>query len=302
MTVTYVEVVRARDRIRRFLDPTPLDVLRDGGYIKLENTNPGHSFKIRGALNAALEYEDALITASTGNFGNALAIAGELVGSKITVVVPRTVAPTKLAKIKQYGVDVTVVGDSMDDAEEYGRQRADKESVRYVSPYNDRAVIAGGGVVGLEILEQRPDTSKIYVPTGGGGSVTGIAVAVSKQTETEIIACCPDQSTAFMSAVLNTGPGNTGPSLADALVGGIEDNCVTVDLARAYHIRFGVVSERDIQEACVKLLKLGWLAEPAAAVGIAVRDNEMGADTTSSACVLTGSNVDISVVRALISN
>jgi len=301
MSVNYADVRQAQDRIRRFLNPTPIDVLEDGVCVKLENAIPGHSFKIRGALNAVLEYDEALITASTGNFGSALAIAGGLVGSKVTVVVPRTVTPIKVAKIKRHGVDVAVVGESLDDAEEHARQQADAASVRYVSPYNDRAVIAGGGVVGLEILEQRPDASRIYVPTGGGGLVTGIAVAVSKQPGMEVIACCPDQSTAFMAAVLNSGAGSPGPSIADALVGGIEDECITVELARAYRIRFGLVPERSIQEACVRLLQLGWLAEPAAAVGTAVRDKDPDAERTSSVCVLIGSNVDVSVVRAMIS-
>ncbi len=126
-------------------------------------------------------------------------------------------------------------------------------------------------------------------------------MAVSKQPGMEVIACCPDQSTAFMAAVLNSGAGSPGPSIADALVGGIEDECITVELARAYRIRFGLVPERSIQEACVRLLQLGWLAEPAAAVGTAVRDKDPDAERTSSVCVLIGSNVDVSVVRAMIS-
>lgn len=291
---------QARERCSAYIRTTPIEVLESGERIKLENVNLGHSFKIRGALNAILGYsENAFVTASTGNFGNALSISGEMIGADVTVVVPESTTAGKIRKIERRAKRVMVAGRSLDDAELYAHQIARSDSLRYISPYNDALVIAGGGVIGLELADQCPNISTVYVPTGGGGLVTGIAAAMSRRPGTRIVACCPDHSTAFMSAVLGTGNGVPGPSMADALVGGIEADSITIDLARIYNIEFSLVSEDQIAKAVVALMKLGWLVEPAAAVSFAAMDRGgiKGNDTVS---VITGSNVDLNVIRSLI--
>ena len=298
--VAYEDVARAGRNTSRLLPPTPIDAVKKNLMLKLENANVGHSFKIRGALNAIIEYGGPLVAASTGNFGNAIAIAGQILDTEVVVVVPKNITPEKLDRIRSHHVEVIVSGGTFGGAERFAHELAIARSIRFVSPYNDPAVIAGGGVIGLEIAEQITTGARIYVPTGGGGLVSGIAIALAGEQRFEVIASCPEQSTAFMFAVLERGIGVPGPSIADGLIGEIEDDCLTVTTARNYGVQFELASEAEIESACVALLRLGWLAEPAAAVGVAVSERMRQHDLLPHVCILTGSNIDYRIVKTLV--
>src|SRR5262249_20184867 len=138
--------------------------------LKLETLQPTFSFKLRGAFNAVLRLVEtsgderpALVTASAGNHGRALAYAAKSVGMPLTVYAPAQAPRTKLDAIRACGAELRLCAD-YDDAER--RAKEHDGTALYVSPYADRDVIAGAGTVGLEILEDRPDVGRIVVPIG----------------------------------------------------------------------------------------------------------------------------------------
>ncbi len=297
MIVSLEMVKAAQTRIRNFLEPTPVEDIESAVSLKLEIVNPGHSFKIRGALNAALIHSRTpLITASNGNHAIALSVAGRMVGAKVTVVIPESASEGKKRRLAELDAEIIQHGSALDNAELHARLLARQRGSYYVSAYNDSDVIAGAGVVGLEIVSQYPDVRRIYVPTGGGGLAGGIAVAVSEFPGIEVVACCPDHSTALMAATLALDNGIPGPSIADALVGGIEPDSITISLVRDLKIGFSLVSDAEIKDAVCRLLSIGWLVEPSGAVGAAClwKDSD---NRDRSVAILSGSNTDIKTLR-----
>ena len=167
--------------------------------LKLETLQPTFSFKVRGALNAVLRLAEAsgggrpaLVTASAGNHGRALAYAARAAGMPLTVYAPEHAPRTKLNAIRACGADLRLCPD-YDEAERRAKQHGG--NALFVSPYTHPDVIAGAGTVGLEILEDRPDLGRIVVPVGGGGLVSGIAIAAREAgvpvTGVEVEASCP---------------------------------------------------------------------------------------------------------------
>jgi threonine dehydratase len=190
--VTLRDVDAAQARIMPHLHRTPLltsaqlsDISGVRLGMKAEVFQKTGSFKARGALNAALllnpdQRERGLVTLSAGNHGQGLAWAGARVGTKTVVFMPKTAVPAKVDAIRGYGAEPRFVENMervLDDLVPYQREHG----LTFVSPFADPAVIAGQGVVGLEILEDMPDVENIIVAAGGGGLLSGILVAVKSQ-------------------------------------------------------------------------------------------------------------------------
>ena len=190
--VTLQDVLDARVRIMPHLRRTPLlssaTIGRIAGVrlgLKAENFQKTGSFKSRGALNAALQLtpeqrEKGLTTISAGNHGQGLAWAGSMVGARTVVFMPKTAVPTKVEAIRGYGAETMFSEDMEGVFDAMEAYRAD-HGMTFVSPFSDRAIIAGQGVVGLEILEDMPDVENVIVPVGGGGLISGVALAIKSQ-------------------------------------------------------------------------------------------------------------------------
>jgi threonine dehydratase len=153
-----------------------------GILLKLESLQVTGSFKARGAINAVLtlpveRLQRGIVTASGGNHGLAVAYAGWAVAVPATVFLPRSVAADKLAKLSDWGAQVVVVGEVWDDSNQAALQHAEAEGRTYIHPFADPAVIGGAGTIALEILEQAPDVDTLVVAIGGGGLISGIAIA-----------------------------------------------------------------------------------------------------------------------------
>ncbi|MFM7120915.1 MAG: pyridoxal-phosphate dependent enzyme, partial [Gammaproteobacteria bacterium] len=170
---------------------TPLQPARNlsrrTGYrvqLKREDLQPVFSFKIRGAYNkmaglAREELERGVITASAGNHAQGVALAAQTLDARATIVMGRNTPSIKVDAVRAYGARVVLHGDSYDEAKEHAAALTRKHDLVYVPPYDDLAVIAGQGTVGMEIMNQHgaaPDA--IFVPVGGGGLVAGIAAYV----------------------------------------------------------------------------------------------------------------------------
>ena len=259
------------------LEPTPL-VESDGFSLKLEILQPTGSFKVRGAANAVAHVDESVVTASAGNFGLALAWAAGGAGVAATVVVAETASPEKIAKLRRFPVELVIHGADYDEAERHALSLPG----RYVSPYNDRDVIAGNGTLALEL----PDADCVVVPIGGGGLAAGIRLA----TDARVVGVVPERFPA-MPAALAAGrvveiEGDW--TIADALHGNIEPGCVTVDLLRGTEVV--EVTEAEIEDAMRFLAREhGLVTEGAGATATAAI--LAGKAPRASVAVVSGRNV-----------
>ncbi|MCW8862466.1 MAG: threonine ammonia-lyase [Rhodospirillales bacterium] len=155
---------------------------RTNTYLKLENLQVTGSFKVRGAfVKLSGLTKDArsrgVIAASAGNHAQGVAYHAHNLGIPATIVMPKGTPFTKVAKTEKYGARVVVKGEGFYEAEKIARSMAETERLEYIHPYDDALVMAGQGTIGLEILEDTPDTDVLIVPIGGGGLISGIATA-----------------------------------------------------------------------------------------------------------------------------
>lgn len=268
-------------------------------WLKLESLQPTHSFKVRGAFNAltSLPGDRAVVTASAGNHGAALAWAAARLGVTLTVFTPRDAPRAKLARIAALGAALRDEADDYDDAERRARAFSSLEGLAFVSPYNDRLVVAGAGTIGLEILAQVPEVDEIVLPLGGGGLASGVAVAVGeRQRRPRVVAAEPAESPAFTTA-LSAGrivPIVVGETIADGLAGNLEAGSITFDLVRRHVDEVVTVEDARVRDAVATLVREEHLvAEGAAAVAVAaVANRGTRAASHCTVVVLSGSNID----------
>ena len=247
-------------------------------YFKCEHNQRTGSFKFRGASNKIRLLSDAVskqgvITASTGNHGQGLALAGQSRQVPVTVYAPATASTAKLKKIELYGATIELVeGDALA-AELAAGQAARERGMTFVSPYNDLDIIAGQGTVGMEIAAQQPAVDAVFIAVGGGGLISGTAIALKQlQPQAEIVACWPAVAHS-MHACLQAGEivdVAEAETLSDGTAGGVEPGSVTFELCQQLIDRQVLVSEEDIAAAMRSLaLKEQWMVEGAAGVALA---------------------------------
>ena len=190
LTVTLQDIVKAKKAIAEYAKQTPLikseylsRLCQADIYLKLENLQPTHSFKMRGVMNKLLnltaeEKARGVVTASAGNHGQAVAFGAKELGFSAKIVVPTNTPQVKVEGIKRWGAELLLFGANYPESEAKAKQLAQESGRLYISPYNDEYIIAGHGTAGLEILEQQPNIDVVVVPVGGGGLISGISIAV----------------------------------------------------------------------------------------------------------------------------
>ncbi len=195
--LTLHEIYLAQQRIEPYITRTPLvrssllsAQLGFDVWLKLENRQHTGSFKPRGALNKILslsaeERERGIVAASAGNHALGVAHAAQCLGlTKADLFVQANAAPAKIAKLRQYNVNLHLVGQLFDEAQAAAFEFAEKTGATFVSAYDDLDVIAGQGTVGLEIMQDLPDVDTIVVPVGGGGLIAGLATVAKSLNPT----------------------------------------------------------------------------------------------------------------------
>ena len=177
-------------------------------WMKREDLQPVHSFKLRGAYNriSGLTEEECargVIAASAGNHAQGVALAARKLGVKALIVMPRTTPSIKVESVRDYGARIKLSGDTYDEAYMYAAAQAEETGMTFVHPYDDPEVIAGQGTVALEILRQHEaDIEAIFVPVGGGGLIAGIAAAVKAlRPEIKVIGVEPDEAPCMYEAL-----------------------------------------------------------------------------------------------------
>lgn len=311
LPVTHADILAAEARIRPYVAPTPLEAAPDLGpqvWLKLENLNPTHSFKLRGALNAVLSLDTeararGLVTASSGNHAQGLAYAAHLVGAQARILMPTHTPRRKVEGVRRWGAQAVLFGETYDATETEARRLERDEGLTYVSPYNDARVIAGAGSIGLEIAAQRPDAARVLVCVGGGGLIAGIGAALkATHPDAQLIGVNALSAPSMHNALTGTQHPERWDTLAEALSGRIEDGSITLPMARALIDAILLVDEDAIAEAMRWAVDVqGWLVEGGGAVGIAaLRRGLVPADDRPTVIVVSGGNLDGTTLRRVL--
>lgn len=305
---TALAAADAAPRIKGQIERTTLersdffsDRLGANVYFKLENLQTTGSFKLRGATNrlmtlTAEERQKGCVAASSGNHGVAVACAMQKLGMRGVIFVPEQTSKAKVEKIKGYGGNVEFFGNDGLDTEQHARAYAEQNDMRYLSPYNDPAVIAGQGTCGIELLEQIEDIDTIYVAVGGGGLIGGVgSVLKTHNPRINVIGCQPEASAVMAKSVvagrLLDIPSE--PTLSDGTAGGIEAGAITFALNQAVVDTFVTVSEAEIANAMRLYVSAeGHAIEGAAGVAIAAMLAENNTDPKHNiVAIVCGGNI-----------
>ena len=317
MLVTLDDVVAARQRIADHIYVSPCArsetfsrAIGAHGFLKLENLQMTGAYKERGALNKLLtmppaERAKGLVAASAGNHAQAVAYHAGRLGVAATIVMPEATPLLKVANTRGHGARVVLHGANYEEAYAEARRLEQVEGLTFVHPFDDPAVIAGQGTVALELLEQVPELDAELVPVGGGGLVSGMAVALKARAphvrvigvETEMLPC--------MLASLDEGRLVTVEAASTVADG--------IAVKRAGEITFlhvqklvdeiVTVSEEEIASAILYLLeKEKTVAEGAGAVAVAALLNHKvrGLEGRRVVAMVSGGNIDVNVVARVI--
>lgn len=276
-------------------------------YIKFENLQFTASFKERGALNRLLQLDEAerrrgVCTMSAGNHGQAVAYHAHRLGIPATIVMPRQTPFVKVQQTQAHGATVVLHGDTLAEAFEHSQRILLEQHLTFVHPYDDPAVMAGQGTVALEMLEAQPDLEQIVVPIGGGGLISGVAVAARAQRPDIAILGVQSSSYPSMAAAL---AGREAVCQGNTIAEGIavkNAGVHTREVVRALVQDIVLVSETEIERSIALLLNIEkTVAEGAGAASLAAvlsqperhRGRRVGV-------ILSGGNIDPRLLASVI--
>lgn len=303
---------RAHAAIERYVMRTPL---RSSPYfsektgfdvnLKLENWQPTGSFKIRGALHLVhslpvTEQLQGLVAWSAGNHALGVAYAAAVYDVPATIFVPRRTPRTKVDKLRYYPVRVEY-GETYEHCEQLGRELAAKTHMHIVHPYDDWRVVAGQGTVGLELYEDMPELDAVVVPVGGGGLISGVAIALkSLDPEIRIIAVQSAASPVLQKSLQDQKCYEEFPveySIAEGLAGGIGK--IVYELAPKWIDEILNIEEEFIPPVIGQLLRYEQkVVEASAAIALAALPRIESVPRGSRvAVVVTGGNLDLNLMN-----
>jgi threonine dehydratase len=309
---TVTDVYEARRRLGTRLPRTPLlpsswlSSIADGNvFLKIESLNLTNSFKIRGALNAALRLSEGIdtqpptiVSASAGNHGRAIALAAEELGLACVVFTPATAPEAKQNAIRRHGAVLHSECEDYDAAEKQAKEFAEAEGGVYISPYNHPDVIAGAGTIGLEIVETMPSFDVIVIPLGGGGLASGVGLAVKAAAPQATIVGVEVEASSPFTLSLEAGritEITPRPSLADGLVGNLEPGAMTFTIVKQVVDYVVTISEDELARAMKGLAtEERLIVEGAGAAAVAaIMAGKASAPGQRVVAMVTGGNVDL---------
>jgi threonine dehydratase len=309
---TVSDVYQARRRIGSRIPRSPLlhsewlSSIADGQVsLKIESLNLTNSFKIRGALNAALKLSEGIdsdiptiVAASAGNHGRSLALAAEELGIPCVIFTPASAPEAKQAAIRRHGAVLHSECEDYDAAERQAKEFAEAEGGVYISPYNNADVIAGAGTIGLELMEAMPVFDVVVVPLGGGGLASGVGLAVKAAAPRATIVGVEVEASSPFTLSLEAGritEITPRASLADGLVGNLEPGSITFPIVRQVVDYVVTVSEEDLTRAMRGLAtEERLIVEGAGAAAVAaIMAGKASAPGQRVIAMVTGGNVDL---------
>jgi threonine dehydratase len=318
--VTLQNIQNAQKTIAPYAKTTPLirsnflsELCSANVYLKLENLQVTHSFKVRGVINKLLnltlqEKARGVVTASAGNHGQAVAFGAKELGFRAKIVVPTNTPKVKVDGIRQFGAELVLYGTTYPEAERKAKEFALSEGRLYISPYNDELIVAGHGTIALEILESLPNVDMVVVPVGGGGLISGISIAVKSLKPTVKVYGVQSAAVPIMFESLKSGEivkphRHEAKTIAEGLSGGVEKGSITFGIVQQYVDELFLVREESIRHAVYllweneKQVVEGSGAAPAALI-FENKDLFVG---KTVALVLTGGNIDDSLLQTVLS-
>ena len=316
--VTLEDIQRARSVIADLALRTPIVPARSLGelvgcelLLKAENLQRAGSFKVRGAVNkiASLTGEQkarGVVAASAGNHAQGVALAAANAGIPCTIVMPAAASIPKVEATRGYGATVILHGDGFDQAQMYARRVVRESGMTLIHAFDDPAIVAGQGTLGLELLEQVEDVDTVVVPVGGGGLISGIGLAIKESVPgIRLIGVQAEAATAVVDSYKAnhriTVKGHA--TVADGISVGSPGR-ITLPLVSRYVDDMVVVGEEEITEAMMLLLeRCKLLVEGAGAVGLAaVLSGKVQVAGERVAIVLSGGNVDTHLIARVLEN
>jgi threonine dehydratase len=272
--------------------------------LKAENLQRTGAFKIRGAMNKIARLGDSaksgVVTGSAGNHAQGLALAAKHFGIKCEIYVPKGASLSKIAATKHHGATVLEGGDNVDTAIAAAKLRAAETGMTFCHPFDDADVVAGQGTLGIELTEDISDLSLVIIPLGGGGLLSGTAIALKLQNPrvrvigVQISSCAP-----YIHGLMPEGP---VPTLADGIAVK-KPGEITEPLVRKWVDEIVEVTEDSVADAMMVLLERSKLyVEGGGAVGLAaLMTGKISPAAVGTTCiVLSGGNVDIGLVPNLV--
>lgn len=276
-------------------------------FLKPENFQVTGSFKIRGAyykISKLSEEEKSrgVIAASAGNHAQGVGYAAQMLGVKATIVMPETTPIIKVEATKKFGVQVVLHGDTYDDACRKARELEEENGYVFVHPFDDIDVIVGQGTVAPEVLKELVDVDKILVPIGGGGLISGIAMAAKMlKPGIKIIGVEPEGACCIARSLDENKV--TELKKVDTMADGVavkKPGDLTFEVIKEFVDEVVTVSDSDILEAILLLMERHkMITEGAGALSVAGL-KKLASEDKNVVCVISGGNIDISTISAII--
>ena len=316
MTVTYEDIVKARQTQNKVIRKTNLEfsetfsnICGANVYLKNEYEQKTGSFKIRGAYSKIIsltedEKSKGVVAASAGNHSQGVAFASNIENIPCTIVMPKTASPAKVSATKSYGAKVVLEGITYDESWAHAQKISAETDATIIHAFDDSHVIAGQGVIGLEIMEQLPEVDEIYVPIGGGGLVAGIITAVKeKYPKVKIIgvesSAYPAMKKSLENNSLETVTGST--TIADGISVKTPGK-LTFEIIKEKIDKIGTVDDRDIINAMFLLMERSKaVVEPAGAVALAYILKHKPESGKNVVPILCGGNIDMHLLGQIVS-
>lgn len=308
--LTIEDIKEASERIRPYIHRTPLihsrsfsEIFNASIYLKAENLQKTGSFKVRGAFNKLLSFKDRrpVIAASMGNHAQAVAHAATTLGLRSKVIMPVTAPLIKEEAARAYGAEIELYGEGFSEALNYALSQREYE---FIHAFDDEEIIGGQGTIGLEIFEDLKEIDSVLVPVGGGGLISGIALAVkSLSPKTELIGIQTERAQSAYLSFKKAEPFEMRPlqTVADGIAVGRVGR-ITLDFINKYVDEIITVKEDSIAQAIILLMERKKLVvEGAGAVTLAcLIENPERFRNKRAVLVLSGGNIDFTLMDRII--
>ncbi|MCM3694044.1 threonine ammonia-lyase [Neobacillus niacini] len=310
------DIIIAREKMKGVIHTTPLDysktfshLAHNEVHLKLENLQKTGSFKARGSYNKLLslskeELDKGVVAASAGNHAQGVAYSSQMLGADCTIVMPKGAPLSKVLATKQYGAEVLLEGATFDDALAYALELKEQRDATFIHAFDDDAIIAGQGTVGLEILDQLPDVEAIICPVGGGGLIAGVAMAVKEKNPhiavygVQAMACPSMKQSLFENKPVMV---ESTPTMADGIAVK-KPGLRTFDIAQKYVDDIFCVDEMEIARTMLMVLERNkLLVEGSGACSLsALLYEKVKIKEKKVVAVLSGGNVDMNFISRII--
>ena len=316
MTITYEDVVKAQQTQNKVIRKTNLEfsetfskICGANVYLKNEYEQKTGSFKIRGAYYKIKSLTDdeknkGVVAASAGNHSQGVAFASHIENIPCTIVMPKNASPAKVAATRGYGAKVVLEGTTYDESWAYAKKISEEADSTIIHAFDDSHVIAGQGVIGLEIIEQLPNVDEIYVPIGGGGLAAGIILAVKeKHPHVKIIGVESNAYPAMKKSLENNSleTVNGATTIADGISVKTPGK-LTFEIVKQKIDKIVTVDDSEIINAMFLLMERSKaVVEPAGAVALAYilkHNPESGKNVVP---ILCGGNIDMYLLGQIVS-